>query len=200
MYVVSCLPERCEDRRGRAMRTRRWPRHRKIDARNPPGRSTDFHRFPGRALVGRARPAEVREARIQFDSRTPPRGTWCALRQPITRHSFEPLSTLNLSFRSPPVMSRRRRDCASISTRTSRATTAGASRNSRCTRPKHLAAIFYEVRAAGIRRFLKALGSARRAVTDGDTIMWVLGIVRFISPTRIAQSEITSAMDTASEK
>lgn len=64
---------------------------------------TDFLRFSAQASppVGRARPAEVRETRIQFDSRTPllfvARGE---SHEPITRHlPTRRLSTSNRSIR-----------------------------------------------------------------------------------------------------
>lgn len=65
--------------------------------------NTDFLRFSAQPLplVGRARPAEVRETRIQFDSRTPLFVARGASHEPITRHlPTRRLSTSNRSNRS----------------------------------------------------------------------------------------------------
>lgn len=67
--------------------------------------NTDFLRFSAQpsSLVGRARPAEVRETRIQFDSRTPLFVARGASHEPITRHlPTRRLSTSNRSNRSIP--------------------------------------------------------------------------------------------------
>lgn len=67
--------------------------------------NTDFLRFSAQPLplVGRARPAEVRETRIQFDSRTPLFVARGASHEPITRHL--PTRRLSTSYRSIRVSS-----------------------------------------------------------------------------------------------